>query len=110
MSECSMGVGFSFLYFCCTSNSFQATIVLILLIMIPLHDNPVRIKTRHLTTIRLMPAVQKLQDCVLLRERAHEHTGVPTPFLIYSLHRKEQADSKKHLLRPRGTPPSKHKC
>lgn len=78
--------------------------------MIPLHGNPVRIiKTGHLTTIRSRPVGQNLHDSVLLRGRENSKKQElklirtkeekETPFLIYSLNRKQQVDSKNHLLR-----------
>lgn len=91
MSECRMHMGFSFFFYCTPTLSKQ--VLLVILIMIPLQGNTVRIiKTRHLTTIRSMPAVQKLQDSVLLRRRENSKTQESqlirtkekkeTPFLI----------------------------
>lgn len=103
--------GFRFFSFLSYPNSFRSTL-LVILIMIPLHGNPVRVpvrvKTRQLTTIRSTPAVRKLHDSVLLRGRENSQPGPPltrteeeerTPFLVSSLTRKEQVDSEDHLLR-----------
>lgn len=75
--------------------------------MIPLNRNPVRIKIISLSG--QWQLYKKLHDSVLVRERANSETEESqltrtkeekeTPFLIYSLNRKEQVDSKNHQLR-----------